>query len=1112
MADGSLLFDTKLDSSGITKGLSNIGSMVTKSVAAIGAGLTVAGGAAIKMGSEFETSFAKASTLFGDVSVDTDNLNKKILEMSSVSGTAASELNETLYQAMSAGIPVTEDMSEALGAVDTANKLSVGGYTSAATAMGALTTAINAYKLPASDAARISDELITVQNKGVTTVDELASNMGKAIATGSAYNINLENINAGYIALTKSGISTAESTTYMSSMFNELGDSGSEVGRIIREKTGMSFSELMESGGSLADAMDILSDSVNGDSSALINLWGSAEAGKAANAICQQGTDAFRQSLDDLASSAGSTQAAYNTMMDTFEGKAGVLKQNAANLGIAIYEGLQEQAKGMVDVANGYVQTLSDAFRTGGTTGLVNALGSVIANMVAEVAQFLPQMIPIAFQLIQALVDGIVENRNFILNGLSEIVLTFVSGIATYLPSIVESGIVLLTSFISGIGEAIPEIVPVVIELVEKIAQAIIDNIPLIEDAAAQILVGIGTALGDISPILRPVSDLFLFLADNLGKVEDVAMTLTIAIGSLFAAWKTAELMSFIQQSGGVVAALTRMKIGFEGLTIAKLKDKAETVALTLMYAKDFVTSCAQSVAALAKQAVQFGITTAAKVADKVANAALTAGTWLLNAAQTALNLVMSMNPIALIVIAIMALVAAFIYLWNTSDGFRQFWIDLWNTISSALSTAWEAVSSFFTETIPEAFNSLVETISSIWSSIVEFFTTGWNNIVAFFTESIPAFVTSVVTWLQELPNNIAYIIGYIIGSVIQFGIDIVNWIATNVPMFVNTIVTFISELPGKVWNWLVTTFTNVVTWGADMIAKAIEVGTNFVQNIITFISELPGKIWDWLVNAFNQVVTWASNMIAKAIETGQNFVQNLINFIQTLPEKIWNWLLQVIQKAIAWKTDMLNKAKEAGENFVKNVIDFIKNLPSKIQEWFTNVITNAATFVTDMGNKATEAGKGFFDNIVTALSELPGKMGEIGSNIVSGIWQGISNGWGWLVGQVQSLANSLFQGAKDALGIHSPSRKFKWIGQMCVEGMDEPLRDYNPYDTLQKSMRGNAGTLSMSMLAGLKSGSYNKTTRNETNQTFNIYQPVKTPSELMRAARLEQQYGLAGE
>ena len=376
--DGSLNFDTKIDSSGFQKGLDTIGgaaqkglSITSKILGGAAAAVTALGGAAIKVGSDFETSFTKASTLFGDVAVDTDNLNAKILEMSSVSGTAATELNETLYQAMSAGIPVTENMEDALKAVDTANKLSIGGYTSASTAMGALTTAINAYKLPASDAVKISDQLVTVQNKGVTTVDELASNMGKAIATGSAYGINLENINAGYIALTKSGISTAESTTYMSSMFNELGKSGSTVDEIIRQKTGMSFAELMASGGSLADAMDVLTESVNGDSSALINLFGSAEAGKAANAIMQQGTDSFRQSLDDLAKSAGSTQAAYDAMTDTFGGQLGILQKSATNLLTSMYETMQDSAKGVVKEAQGMVQQLQSAFDEGGFPGLV---------------------------------------------------------------------------------------------------------------------------------------------------------------------------------------------------------------------------------------------------------------------------------------------------------------------------------------------------------------------------------------------------------------------------------------------------------------------------------------------------------------------------------------------------------------------------------------------------------------------------------------------------------------------------------------------------------------------------------------------------------------------
>ena len=107
MADGSLLFDTKLDETGIESGLSSL----KKTIAALGIGkmLKDVSQQVWEVGSSFETSFSKASTLFGDVSVDTDNLKSKIADMSKQTGISAEELNETLYQAMSAGIPVTED-------------------------------------------------------------------------------------------------------------------------------------------------------------------------------------------------------------------------------------------------------------------------------------------------------------------------------------------------------------------------------------------------------------------------------------------------------------------------------------------------------------------------------------------------------------------------------------------------------------------------------------------------------------------------------------------------------------------------------------------------------------------------------------------------------------------------------------------------------------------------------------------------------------------------------------------------------------------------------------------------------------------------------------------
>ena len=107
---------------------------------------------------------------------------------------------------------------------------------------------MNAYVMEADDVQHISDSLITTQNLGVTTVAELASNMGRAIATASGYGVSMENLEAAYISTTKAGISTAESTTYLSSMIQELGKDGSTVSDILKEKTGQSFAELMDSG------------------------------------------------------------------------------------------------------------------------------------------------------------------------------------------------------------------------------------------------------------------------------------------------------------------------------------------------------------------------------------------------------------------------------------------------------------------------------------------------------------------------------------------------------------------------------------------------------------------------------------------------------------------------------------------------------------------------------------------------------------------------------------------------------------------------------------------------------------------------------------------------
>lgn len=260
-----------------------------------------------------ETSLAKLQTIAGGENIGA--LSTDIVALSNEMGQSAEGLADVAYNAISAGTAVEGSVEMA----ETATKLATAGFTDSASALSVLETAMNSYGDAAGSAEHISDTLIGVQNLGVTTVAELASQMGKAISTASAYNVTLENLESGYISITKAGINTAEGTTYISAMLNELGNSGSEVAKLLKEETGQSFGQLMNEGRSLADVLGMIYQSCDNNAEAMMNMWGSAEAGKAANAIIGQGLDTFNQNLTTLQTSAGATADAYAIMADTTE-------------------------------------------------------------------------------------------------------------------------------------------------------------------------------------------------------------------------------------------------------------------------------------------------------------------------------------------------------------------------------------------------------------------------------------------------------------------------------------------------------------------------------------------------------------------------------------------------------------------------------------------------------------------------------------------------------------------------------------------------------------------------------------------------------------------------
>ncbi len=132
-------------------------------------------------------------------------------------------------------------------------------------------------------------------------------------------------------------------------------------------------------------------------------------------------------------------------------------------------------------------------------------------------------------------------------------------------------------------------------------------------------------------------------------------------------------------------------------------------------------------------------------VVPKIASAISTVKT-----AFAALNVTMLANPIVLIIAAITALVAAFIYLWNTNEGFRQFWIDLWEGIKQAVITAWNAITSF----LSTAWESILSLAQTVWGGISGFFTTLWEGIKGVFTSAWEA-ISGVMTTIWNTITSI---------------------------------------------------------------------------------------------------------------------------------------------------------------------------------------------------------------------------------------------------------------------------------------------------------------------------------------------------------------------
>lgn len=326
-----------------------------------------------------------------------------------------------------------------------------------------------------------------------------------------------------------------------------------------------------------------------------------------------------------------------------------------------------------------------------------------------------------------------------------------------------------------------------------------------------------------------------------------------------------------------------------------------------LTWVKDNVTTVTAAITGLTTAFIAFKAAAAITgVIDsfkkfKAAQEGATVAQWLLNTA-------MSANPVGLIIAAIAGLVAAFVLLWNKSDAFREFWINLWEKIKEGFLTAIEEVKIFFTETIPELFEKAYEKFEE-------------------FKETVGEFVAGVIEWFKQLPTKIYDVIVSILGHLLAWGIKLIMFAQTEVPKFVD-----------KVIEWFAT---------------------------------LPGRVWEWLLNAWDKITTWGAQMVTTGAEKASQFVENVINFIKNLPSRIWTWLTQTISKLITWGADMVTTGKEAAIDTIDGIIEAFVNLPSDLYKMGSDALTGFWDGLKSVGSRIKEWAENFFGDILKKAAEV---------------------------------------------------------------------------------------------------------------------------------------------
>ena len=531
---------------------------VTTAVVAAGTAVYALGAASAKIGMEFEHEMTNLTAITGMSADEMDKVSKGIRGIATDTGMSVIELAKNAKMVAEAGGDVDLMMAQMTHGAN----LALASQTDLATTLDFLGSSMKTFGIEAEDTQGVVDSFAAVTTLANLELSQLAESFVNVGGSASSAGLGIDDVNSFLITFSNAGLKGGAAGTALNAVIRNLSTPTKKAAEEL-EALGIS---LYDAEGKSRDMYEImydlegaLSDMTDAQANQTQSIIFDSVALKGWNMIMDEGVEIIKETAVDLGKmsdafdGAGQTAGMAGVLTGDLKGNLDKLKAGVTDLGLSLYEDLDSPLGEVVGKAQGYVAELSQAFAEGGLEGAVKKIGSIVADAITYIAEQLPTFIQTGINVIAALVTGLLQNADTILDAAMTAFNTLLDGIVSLLPALIPlaikvlmtlatgligaidklipAAIEIITSLITGISQRLPELIPLAQKAIMNIVESLAKNLPLILQSAIDIVVTLALGIADMLPTLIPVAidailTLVMTLLDNIDLLIDAAIAL----------------------------------------------------------------------------------------------------------------------------------------------------------------------------------------------------------------------------------------------------------------------------------------------------------------------------------------------------------------------------------------------------------------------------------------------------------------------------------------------------------------------------------------------------------------------------------------------------------